>query len=368
MESLSKAQSSKIGLEIFSNLPEPALIVVLKNFKLTDLDEAKLFDQAINQLSDQVKQIPEIKELIEIRQFLRKFQDNMERTLFEAAKKGNLKVVKYLIDQGVDPTTDDNYAIIWASKNGRTEVVKLLLAIPEVDPTAKHNYAIKWASVNGRTEVVKLLLADQRVNPTAGDNYAIKWASAKGRTKVVKLLLAIPEVDPTANDNFATRWASANGHTEVVRRLLRDYRINLQNPVIQAIIKQYPKFDLNLRFQDLPKIPNPNQLVKLVKDDSPNQQWELTELKRTVWVYPKEGPITTLKDLIESDPPAIEVPFSRFDKLALEDSAEILEYLNDDDSKLTKIVFVNKEDRRTVGSVYWTLAIVVDDDEAYPPE
>lgn len=62
---------------------------------------------------------------------------------------------------------------------------------------ANNNSAIRWASKNGYSEIVELLLADKRVDPTAQDNYAIRRASARGRVEVVKLLLADKRVDPS---------------------------------------------------------------------------------------------------------------------------------------------------------------------------
>ena len=43
------------------------------------------------------------------------------------------------------------------SKNGHSEIVKLLLADPRVDPAADNNVTIRDASLHGHTEIVKLL-------------------------------------------------------------------------------------------------------------------------------------------------------------------------------------------------------------------
>jgi len=44
---------------------------------------------------------------------------------------------------------------------------------------------ICFASANGHTEVVNVLLADSRVNPSERDNEAIQCASRNGHTEVV---------------------------------------------------------------------------------------------------------------------------------------------------------------------------------------
>jgi hypothetical protein len=45
----------------------------------------------------------------------------------------------------------------------------MLLTDSRVDPSARDNYAIRSASRNGHTDVAKVLLADARVDPSAMD-------------------------------------------------------------------------------------------------------------------------------------------------------------------------------------------------------
>ncbi len=103
---------------------------------------------------------------------------------------GLLKRAKYLINRGVDPTADDNYAIQKASACGHLEVVQLLLD-NGADPTADDNMAIQTASLMGHLEVVRLLLNNDskyKVNPKAGDNRAIRMAFGPNKDEIIKLL------------------------------------------------------------------------------------------------------------------------------------------------------------------------------------
>ena len=60
----------------------------------------------------------------------------LQQQFINAAKAGNLEVVKLLLtDNRVDPSDDDNLAIIWAASRGHHEVVKTLLADNRVDPS-----------------------------------------------------------------------------------------------------------------------------------------------------------------------------------------------------------------------------------------
>lgn len=90
----------------------------------------------------------------------------MLKRLTEACRKGDISDVIEYINDGDDPSSDDNLAIKVASEHNHIEVVKLLLKDKRVDPTADDNYAIRWASNNLNIEVVKLLLEDYRFKMT----------------------------------------------------------------------------------------------------------------------------------------------------------------------------------------------------------
>ena len=130
-----------------------------------------------------------------------------------ASRNGHTEVVKLLIDNGADVTADNNYAIRNASREGHTEIVKLLIDAG-ADVTARDNYAIRYATYNGHLEIVKLLI-DAGADVTAVDNQAIRYASYNGHIEVVKLLID-NGADVNAKNNEAIREASENGHIEVV--------------------------------------------------------------------------------------------------------------------------------------------------------
>ena len=80
-------------------------------------------------------------------------------------------MVKLLLDlpveRGVDPSSTDNHALEWASRNDHTSVVKLLLDLPVergVDPSDNNNSALLWASKNSHVSVVKLLADSPKIS------------------------------------------------------------------------------------------------------------------------------------------------------------------------------------------------------------
>jgi ankyrin repeat protein len=110
---------------------------------------------------------------------------------------GKTEIVRIGLERGVDPAADDNLALRFASKNGYTEIVRLLIELPldrGVDPAIYNNLSIRMASHNGHTEVVRILLdlpAERGVNPTVNNNVVIRDACVNGHTEIVRLLLDV---------------------------------------------------------------------------------------------------------------------------------------------------------------------------------
>ena len=102
----------------------------------------------------------------------------------------------------------NEYAILWAAKNGHKETVMVLLkARSPVDEGA-----IAVAARNGNTEIVKLLLAAR--SPV--DEDAIWCAANNGHVEIVKLLLEAR----SPVDEDAITVADDNDHTEILKLLI----------------------------------------------------------------------------------------------------------------------------------------------------
>jgi len=141
------------------------------------------------------------KDLGFVKKYLEQVEPNLNDALEEAAYVGFTDAVKLLLlDDRVDPSANDNWALIAASENGHLEIVKLLLSDSRVDPSAEDNRALVLASQNGYLEIVKLLLSDARVDPSDQDNFALIFASKNGHLEIVKLLLSYARVDPISTE------------------------------------------------------------------------------------------------------------------------------------------------------------------------
>ena len=78
------------------------------------------------------------------------------------------------------------------------------------------------------------------MNPASGANRALITACASGQQEVVRLLLAIPEVNPTELENAGLLAACRGGHASVVKLLLSDERVVVCNT--KNIDRYYSKF------------------------------------------------------------------------------------------------------------------------------
>ncbi len=146
---------------------------------------------------------------------------------FRMAIFDNQKIAIKLINQGVDPKTNNSSAIQNASSLGYFEIVRLLLKHGAV-LNADNNWAIETASSQGHHKIVQLLL-DYGADPTADNNFAIKMASRGGHLEVVRSLLENSpkyKVDPTASDNYAIRHASGDNRLKIIE-LLKQYGARL---------------------------------------------------------------------------------------------------------------------------------------------
>lgn len=118
--------------------------------------------------------------------------------LIEACRTGNVERVKELLQQGVDPTSDNNLALHVACRNGQLNVVATLLQDERVDPTDSNNSPIGAACILNYTDVVALLLKDGRANPVrGGDDNHLRWACYFGYLEVIKAVLQDGRVEPT---------------------------------------------------------------------------------------------------------------------------------------------------------------------------
>ena len=156
--------------------------------------------------------------------------------------------------------------LIWASKYGREEVVRILLREKRIQPDQHERpykrTALSWAAGNGREGVVRLFLARQFINPGGvgrqwgksarvvnhlfSERYVnpnrpskygrtpLQWAVENGHEGIVKLLLerkdVIPDIPERTHSHTPLSWAAENGREGIVKLLLARKDVNPSIP------------------------------------------------------------------------------------------------------------------------------------------
>ena len=114
-------------------------------------------------------------------------QPHAEPPLHEAARGGDVAMVRALIEGGVTPDVGSlEIALQAACQHRRTEAVEALLDAG-ADVNADHDSALLWACHSGDASIVALLLR-RGASPGALHGLPLRMAARLGHVEVVKLL------------------------------------------------------------------------------------------------------------------------------------------------------------------------------------
>lgn len=249
--------SERIGLdelsEITTNLTYVSALRFLKTCKqswyilTTDYQIQKL-----------VAILREKRNLLEVGEYLKNNNDNMETCFTDALDKGKFYLVQTFIDFGADPSVQNNHALLEACQKNRVDIVEFLLKDLRVTSSdlkdclesvcsgnkpqfVKRLLAVEsipkevvftcfWeACKNGLCEVVKVLCVDKRCDPTEKENVGVHVAVQYGHLEVVQFLLTDAvgaKIDLTFKQNVLIRCACQNNRPDVLRFLLTFERAN----------------------------------------------------------------------------------------------------------------------------------------------
>ena len=154
-------------------------------------------------------------------------QEQGERVLELAARKGELNIVDALLKNRADPekpSATSYTPLISASNNGHVAVVGTLLSFGAVTDARDKNglTALLHASREGRLAVVELLLSYE-ANPNVTDHFGLSplcLATMGGRSGVVDALLAYG-ADPQqrCGKHTAIELAAGYGHQDIIELL-----------------------------------------------------------------------------------------------------------------------------------------------------
>lgn len=143
-------------------------------------------------------------------------QVQKDAALIDAAKIGNLKFVKGLVEQGSSARAQGNLALLTAVIEGHTEIAEYLF---REGGDANEGRILINASRLGQLELVEFLVG-QGVDVHAENDEALVNAASNGYLHVVKCLVEEGGANPAAQEGMALFSAIDEGHLKVGGYLL----------------------------------------------------------------------------------------------------------------------------------------------------
>ena len=164
----------------------------------------------------------------------------MDKLLIEAARKGEVEIVKHAIENGANVHTAADYPLKLAVYAGNLDLVKLLLASSD---NVRDDIAFRWASVAGKIDIVKYLV-EKGVDIHLLNDTAFRMASFEGQLPVVKYLVG-KGANMHINNEEALRTASLHGHFDVVKYLVdQGADVNGQNGDALSLASAHGNLDI----------------------------------------------------------------------------------------------------------------------------
>ena len=110
--------------------------------------------------------------------------EQLNKQLIHAATNGNLKIIKYLVEQGADIHADNDYALRLASSYGKLEIIKYLVEKGS-NIYMNNNSALRRASQSNQLEIIQYFLfyCEMEINQKTKN-----WLIEKNKKEVLQLI------------------------------------------------------------------------------------------------------------------------------------------------------------------------------------
>jgi hypothetical protein len=156
-----------------------------------------------------------------------------DNPLIPACEFGHYEIVEILYKKGVDPSRDICLGIRLAIQNGYLDIVKLLLMDERIDITCRNNYALKKACEGGHYEVLKHILNNNKsADASVDNNHLLLIACQNNFEKIVKLLFTYPKVKVPVNGRLALQICGKGGSINILKMLLADVEMEPTREII----------------------------------------------------------------------------------------------------------------------------------------
>lgn len=144
--------------------------------------------------------------------------DNNTSAIIYGCEKGNLEIVRFLLENGADSNFNNHLPIIFACTNGHIDIVNELVNYG-ADANALQDTPCVIALRHGHKDVFKLLYERYGANPHTQKNVILKEACLTNNVSVLYLFLELG-IDILQDGIFLLAVAAALGFTEMMQIFL----------------------------------------------------------------------------------------------------------------------------------------------------
>lgn len=155
---------------------------------------------------------------------IKKLQYQLRDPIEEAATGGHLQMVKFLLEKGADPIGKGvlkNKAIKIAATSRKADVVKLLFQYGASLSVTEGNDAMLRFAQDGNLEMIKFLM-EKGFDPRTNNDSALQHGAEQGHLQVVKFLLEQGADIEVCNGGGVIEMVIQNGHVEMLKFLLEN--------------------------------------------------------------------------------------------------------------------------------------------------
>jgi ankyrin repeat protein len=147
-----------------------------------------------------------------------------------SAKNGYLHIVKYLIKNGYDPTSDRHLALMNAVEGGNMDIIKYL--VEEFYPKFYNNSILDECAKFGHLEAFKFFI-EKGCDPDRKRSHALQFACENGHLEIVIYLDSLKCIHDQAS---VFRWATEGGHLSIIKYFVELGWEIILNPILHYAV------------------------------------------------------------------------------------------------------------------------------------
>lgn len=118
-----------------------------------------------------------------------KTEKMLQKAMKNGAKNNKPELIRYGLEQGADPSFEDNFSFIMAANSGYLDIVKILINDPRVNPKDSNNLGMQFAIRGGKYDVVEFLVNTVYKDMSDNQRMGFKFIAKEFSDEMVSLFI-----------------------------------------------------------------------------------------------------------------------------------------------------------------------------------